>query len=187
MEINNRKIIGKLYQELKEISNEDFYVEEGRLCTEIVNYLDDLSGKLPYSISFSTELEVSSLFKLYDLKLDVETESLLQKLIEYLQIMSSLCSIKLIVLVNIKHYLNNTQILELYKTAFYCKISLFLIEAAQKDILTGERVSILETKNPVFSERLPGECRNNQETNDFSTPSGTTFHFCFCNKNMTIL
>ena len=135
MEINNRKIIGKLYQELKEISNEDFYVEEGRLCTEIVNYLDDLSGKLPYSISFSTELEVSSLFKLYDLKLDVETESLLQKLIEYLQIMSSLCSIKLIVLVNIKHYLNNTQILELYKTAFYCKISLFLIEAAQKDIL----------------------------------------------------
>lgn len=147
LEINNRKIIGKLYQELKEISNEDFYVEEGRLCTEIVNYLDDLSGKLPYSISFSTELEVSSLFKLYDLKLDVETESLLQKLIEYLQIMSSLCGIKLIVLVNIKHYLNNTQILELYKTAFYCKISLFLIEAAQKDILTGERVSILDSEN----------------------------------------
>lgn len=48
-------------------------------------------------------------------------------------------------------------------------------------------VLILETKNPVFSERLPGECRNNQEINDFSTPSGTTFHFCFCNKNMTIL
>ena len=46
---------------------------------------------------------------------------------------------------------------------------------------------IVETKNPVFSERLPGECRNNQEINDFSTPSGTTFHFCFCNKNMTIL
>ena len=48
-------------------------------------------------------------------------------------------------------------------------------------------ISIIETKNPVFSERLPGECRNNQEINDFSTPSGTTFHFCFCNKNMTIL
>ncbi len=46
---------------------------------------------------------------------------------------------------------------------------------------------IIETKNPVFSERLPRECRNNQEINDFSTPSGTTFHFCFCNKNMTIL
>ena len=46
---------------------------------------------------------------------------------------------------------------------------------------------IMETKNPVFSERLPGECRNNQEINDFSTPSGTTFHFCFCNKNMAIL
>lgn len=48
-------------------------------------------------------------------------------------------------------------------------------------------IYIVETKNPVFSERLPGECRNNQEINDFSTPSGTTFHFCFCNKNMTIL
>ena len=147
LDINNRKVIGRLYQELKEISNEDFLDYVGNLCTETVNYLEDLSSKLPYSISFNTELDPVNLFKLYDLKLEVETESLLQKLIEYLKVISALCGIKLVIFVNIKNYFNNIQILELYKTAFYCKINLFLIEATQNIRLAGEKIFILDSEN----------------------------------------
>ena len=52
LEINNRRVLGKLYQEMKAISNEDFYIQAGEVRTKIVNYLDDISMKLPYPICF---------------------------------------------------------------------------------------------------------------------------------------
>lgn len=147
LEINNRRILGKLYQEMKEISDEDFYLQIGELRTKIVTYLDDVSMKLPYPICFNSEMEVLNLYKLFDLKLEEGSDSLLQKVTDYLKIMSSLCGIKLVVFVNIKNYFNDEQLLELYKTSFYYKINLLLIEAAQRNRISGEKISILDSQD----------------------------------------
>ena len=144
LEINNRRVLGKLYQEMKAISNEDFYIQAGEVRTKIVNYLDDISMKLPYPICFNAEMDVMNLYKLFDLRLEEEIDSLLQKVIDYLKIMSSLCGVKLIVFVNIKNFLCEEQILELYKASFYCKINLLLIESAQRNKLTGENIAVLD-------------------------------------------
>ena len=126
------------------ISNEDFYIQAGEVRTKIVNYLDDISMKLPYPICFNAEMDVMNLYKLFDLRLEEEIDSLLQKVIDYLKIMSSLCGVKLIVFVNIKNFLCEEQILELYKASFYCKINLLLIESAQRNKLTGENIAVLD-------------------------------------------
>ena len=43
VDINNKKILGKLYHELKDISSEEQYREICELNSEIVRYLDNLS------------------------------------------------------------------------------------------------------------------------------------------------
>ena len=74
--------------------------------------------KLPYPICFNAEMDVMNLYKLFDLRLEEEIDSLLQKVIDYLKIMSSLCGVKL--------------------------INLLLIESAQRNKLTGENIAVLD-------------------------------------------
>lgn len=150
IEMNKRKILGKLYQEMKEISDEDYYVEAGKVHTEIVRYLDNISLKLPYPIRFNTEMNVLNLFKLYDLRLEEEQESLLQRMIDYLKLLCLLCGVKLLILVNIKNYFNEFQLMELYKTAFYYKIDLLLIEAVQRDGLQHEHTIVFDRHDCVI-------------------------------------
>ena len=73
------------------------------------------------------------LYKLYGVQLETDGSSTLEKLMDYIKIMSSLCGIHMMIFVNLKDYLSENQIKELYKTVFYYKMNLLLIEAHQRD------------------------------------------------------
>ena len=58
---------------------------------------------------------------------------IIKRLFEYIKICSFICKYKLIIFVNLKTYLSDEEIEELYKISNYCKISLLLIESREKD------------------------------------------------------
>lgn len=144
VDINNKKILGKLYHELKDISSEEQYREICELNSEIVRYLDELSLKVSYPIQFQLEMDVLDLYKMYGVQLEREGQSMFETLLEYLKIMASLCGMHLIIFVNVKNYLSEIQLQELYKTAFYYKINLLLIEAHQSECLEGENNQLID-------------------------------------------
>lgn len=144
VDLNTKKILGRLYHELQGISLEEQYEEIGKVNQTIVNYLDRLSMKVPYPISFDTELNVLDLYKMYGVRLETGAESLLEKLTEYLKIVSSLCRTSLVVFVNLKNYLNEIQLKELYQTAFYYKIKILMIEAHQNPKLEAECCNLID-------------------------------------------
>lgn len=73
VDINNKKILGKLFQKLKTVSMEEQYAEICELNAKVVHYLDDLNLKMPYPIQFRLELDVLDLYKIYPLR-DLENK-----------------------------------------------------------------------------------------------------------------
>lgn len=144
LEINNRKVISKLYEEMKTMSDECYFPEVSEIHAKIIEYFDELSLKLPYPIQYSMDMNVLSLYKLYDLKLEFEELTLFERILEYIKVLGMLTDVKLLVLVNIKNYFNDEKMNELYKCSTYYNVNLLLIEAVQRNKIEEERLYIID-------------------------------------------
>ena len=142
--LNEKRIQSKLYQEMKKVSDEEYCKEVGDICQCISQYLNRLSMKIPYAVSFNEGLDSISIYKLCGVKLENDDSNLLQNVIEYIKVLGMLCNIKAVVFINLKAYFDEMELLELYKTAFYYKIRVILIEDSQTNCLKCEKHYILD-------------------------------------------
>lgn len=132
------------------LAEECFYMEKEAINTAMISYLDNLVLKVPYPVKFNLELDMVSLLKQYEVQLDIEHLSIFEKLLTYIQLEKMLCGTKIIVFVNIKAYLNEKQLEELYQTAFYNKIYLLLLETTQKEMILSEKYIIIDKDKCVI-------------------------------------
>lgn len=96
VEINNKKIVNKLYEELNKLSsNEVLYMQTLELTKLIQEYLLDLEQETNYILEFNNEVEMSALFKAVDLKYEDSEEDFLERLVKYIKTLGNLLSIKL--------------------------------------------------------------------------------------------
>ena len=125
IDYNSRKIQSKLYSELLEA--EASYVEEKALIqTLIIEYLDRLIQNVPYEmISNELDLDSMKLFKMFEVRIEPQCNSLLEQLVEYKKI---LLKKKFLVLVSISNYLDVNELSALYTICNYNKMKMLLIE-----------------------------------------------------------
>ena len=121
--INERKIINKLYTKLG---------DELVLASPFANLVYDL------------DYNWMELFKGFNVRFEEMAVTLVEKLVEYMHILTNLLGIKVLCLVNIKAYLNKQELMELYKVAFYNKINLVLIEMPEGEMIGEEKVYIID-------------------------------------------
>lgn len=88
LDCNDKRITGKLYQELKEQAGTYLVNESVKLNSNIINYLDKLIGYVPYALEYNMDFEISSLLKMYGVRIESFGECLLEKIVEYLKILS---------------------------------------------------------------------------------------------------
>ena len=150
VELNSKRILTHLYKEMIEIANEELYEEKEAVNAAIVSYLDKLLSKVPYPITFNLEMDLMGLFKQYEVKMELENVPLFERLINYIQLEKMVCGTKLLIFVNLKDFLDKEQLQELYKTAFYSKIHLLLIESIKKDVLSEEKYCIIDKDRCVI-------------------------------------
>lgn len=129
LDFNNKKIINKLYQELKEQCDEVLIQEAAQLNSEIISFLDQILELSQYSITYNFDFDIMGIFKLYDVKLCNTTDSLLEKIIEYIRIMHRICGISIFIFVNLKDFLSIDEINMLYEFIKYEKIYLIVLES----------------------------------------------------------
>lgn len=129
--INNKRIISQLYDELLSISNE-FIEEKFQMNSKIINYLDTLIWKSSYeNLKINLMPKWENLFKLYEIQIDTETTSLFEKLVEYLKVCSSILKTKLYIFVNLNQYFEESEMLELIEWVKRLKINVLLIESVE--------------------------------------------------------
>ena len=144
LDFNNKKVLKKLYSELSGIGNE-LLMEKNSLNAQICRLLETLISRATYNdISYQNDYEWVDLFKFYGIKIEPYCDTLSQKIIEYIKLTSQLQLNKVICFVNLKQYLNKSEIQNLYQMAFYSKIQLLLIESYEKEKQDNENVYIID-------------------------------------------
>ena len=128
--LNDKKILTKLYHELS-LQSDSLLQEDGiELRESIISYFDKLLNTVPYAITYNFEFELSSIIK----ALDVQTDSTADTLTE----------ISIFVISNLKCLLQNTDLQLLYEYAKYNKINLIIIEPIHTPHIIDEKCWIID-------------------------------------------
>lgn len=144
IDFNNKKIINKLYSQLVEISK-DLVEEYNDINKTIVEALEKISDGINYNcINYNLEFDWKELYKLYNVRIEERYESLEEKLVEYMKILSGIMKPKLVIFLNLKMYLGQEHMEDLVLSSFYNKVPLLLIESNEGYKLKNERKFIID-------------------------------------------
>lgn len=145
LDINQKKVLNRLYQNMSNIVQEKgYYLKLNELSAEIIDLLTEIEFDGDISLDYSMNIEPVQIFKMMDVKIETEGKTLLEKLTEYIKIVSELLQCKLIIFVNIKSYLNEEELELLYQAAHYAKVHLLLIESCERETLLKENRIIID-------------------------------------------
>lgn len=139
LDCNDKKVVNKLYTELKEQAEENLSCESAKMNREILSYLDKVLLQVPYSLDYDVDFDLVSLLKIYGVKIENVQGTLLEKIVEYIKVLSRVCHIKIFVFVGLKQYLTMNELEQLYEFVFYEKISLIIIESVHSECISGEK------------------------------------------------
>ena len=145
IDYNSKKVLTKIYDYIEDNvkNNQDYEVE--RLVLKIRNYLIQEINELPFEFTMKSELEITEILKLFSLKIDDENyQTILEKVEILIDILSTLEISKILIIPNLKLYLNNNELVELYKYSLYNNIKLILIEREDYCKLKYERVITID-------------------------------------------
>ena len=132
----------------------ELIIDEWRiLYSSMLSMVSNVMDNMPYLLQCNQEGNVTDLFKQLDVKFETNPENLLEKLIDYICVISEVFGKKVFVLVNMKSYFTKDELNMLYKKMFYEKIYLLLIENHDNnDIIEEERVTIIDKDMCVINK-----------------------------------
>lgn len=141
IDFNNKKIINKLYKFMLETAmNEEFYVKTTEVKNTILKYLYDIEEKIEFEVTNDEEFDITLIFKAINVKFEVNELSFAEKLVEYLKLLSNLGTIKIFILINLKSFVSDEELKEIYKYTIYNKLNLLLIENMESNAHFQEEV-----------------------------------------------
>lgn len=149
--LNNKKVKTKLYQDIKTIAQDYCFSQGLEVHSQICNYLENMLDKLPYPVKYDEDWDVSEILKAYNVELVEEYDNIFEKLHNYIKLVNTVCGTEIFVMVNIKQYLTDDQITELYKMAAYGKIQLVLIEFSINNKRDCEELYILDNDDCIIT------------------------------------
>ena len=140
VDYNSKSILNKLYNIIQENieKNQDLDIEEYKFIEEI--------NELPFEFEMKDDYKIVDLLKIYGLKIDFSNyDSILNRVELMINIISILKVAKILIIPNLKVYLNDKELLELYKYSLYNNIELLLIEHNSSKKLKYEKVMVIDT------------------------------------------
>lgn len=128
IDFNVKKNISALYKKINDNINEEERLLLLKEYNKIAKIISKILNKIDISISVNNELNFDDLYKFLKVYIN-QSDDLLENLFLYIDICKELSSTTLIFLINIKDYLKQDELIELYKYAIYNSINLVLIDS----------------------------------------------------------
>lgn len=136
--INDRRILGKLYTELhKKAYTENMYMHTQKIISELNQYFAELERQESYFLITDDEIDITAIFKAIGIKVESCADNFMQNINQYIQLMAEILSKKAVIFVNLSSYTESEQMEEIIRTAAYNEIALLFIESSQKDFPQG--------------------------------------------------
>lgn len=144
LRINDKKILSKLYSEISILAKEMLVREYQEFNSNLLEFVDKVIYCSEYDLEYVSEIEISEVLKLCNVKIKDKDNSFIERIIEYIRIISKLQYKTIFVFVNLKQFLMKEEIEELYKFSYYEKVSIILLENKQYDRIENENLYILD-------------------------------------------
>lgn len=145
IDYNSKKILGKLYEKISEnIENSDNTVLQDLLVKIRKSIVDEIN-EFPFEFTMSDNIDVVNMLKLYSLKIDNSSyETVLEKIEFLIDLNLTLNLFNIIAIPNLKLYLSNEELVELYKYSLYNNVKLLLIEKNVTEKLEYEHILVID-------------------------------------------
>lgn len=145
IDINNKKVLSKLYEELKEITYcEKFYIRTNNILSDIYSYITELEDELDYCIEFIEDIDIQSLFKIMNIRYEIKSNNFLENIIEYMKIMNRVFRIKIFFVVNIRSFLEDYEMKILVQELEYQDFQVIFMENSEKECILNLRRYIID-------------------------------------------
>ena len=141
---NNKNMKGKIIKILDEIAEGEMLCATQELKSRIQQYLEFLIERTDLNLEYDNAFSVNGLLKLLDVRAEENYGNLLENICAYLKLTVSLLPDQLFVFVNLKQYLDASDIDALYKFVEYEKINVLLIENIITERRDNEKYLILD-------------------------------------------
>lgn len=142
---NDRKILSAVYKELHTIADQIYPELFAEANSKILNFIDSIVIDVPYALEYNPSGDIEGVFKTYDVKFDEELPTLEERVISYIKTTSQVLRKKVFILVNIKSFLEDSAIQQLYKESMYSKVLLILLESKDYPKLDGEKKVLIDS------------------------------------------
>jgi CRISPR-associated protein Csn2 len=143
VEPNERDIINKLYSKIKaDALGEEMYLSTCAMLAEIEKGIQKLMDRQSLVLE-SSGIDIIAIFKSMNVAF-AYSESLLERLCDYIDICSEYRNTVLFVLVNIKSYLCEEDIELLYSHLLYNKRNVLLLERCESQLHSQEKITIID-------------------------------------------
>lgn len=128
LEFDSRKLLTKLTQEACTAA-EEFADNFHRIMVELNELGSKISLQLGFEAAFSAVESQDDLIKLMGFRVDTESLSFAEQVLEFVKLQRSFCGKKLVIFYNLKSVLSESELCSLYQSVRYEKLNLLLIES----------------------------------------------------------
>lgn len=145
IDYNSKKILSKIYELIEEkiVMNQDLEIDNK--IFELRNYIVEEINELPFEFIMKDEIKIMDILKMYSLKIDSDNYNKLTEKIEFLiDIISTLKIAKILIIPNMKLFLTDEEVVEVYKYSLYNNVNLLIIERNDRKKLKYEKKLVID-------------------------------------------
>ncbi len=131
--INDKKILNRLYSELSELAyGENMYLLTQEVLAKLQSYVFKIEQESSYVLGMDEDIDISTVWKLLGVKFENYADDFFENIIKYVKVITEVLKKRLIILVNIGSYLTETQMDDLIKVSIYEEIPMLFIENMER-------------------------------------------------------
>ena len=155
VDLNSRKLLGKLDSYMQQTANDEFAEETAEVKAAVARLADKLATFCDFDCDYSDETDTSAIIKLIDFRFSAESDSVLQNFADFLKLSAKYLKTKVFVAANICLYFSPDEISSLLKDLSLEHINLLMVEnTAPKAPRDGEKVYIVDDDLCVIDDGI---------------------------------
>ena len=142
LNINTKKMQTALVKKCSELAvNPEFEERLRKVSQSLHSFCTDVCQDVGYSVELDEDIDNAALFKLFSLSLKRRFESLLDKLVEYVNITAEFLQTRIYVFLFLSKFLSTEELEQFVKHCQYQELSLILIEEAWPTFLKDSNIT----------------------------------------------
>lgn len=143
LEFNNKKIQNIL---LKKIYLELIHYEYSlnQIFNKAINLMEQAISVFDSQIRINQDIDINLFLKCFAPLIENEYDSVLEKIVNYINILIEFVNLKCIIFLNLQSFLTKQEIEQLFEHCKYKEVSLFLIENIHKNRFENEKCIIID-------------------------------------------